>query len=238
MVGVFPQQPRSEHLPDIRTATGTARRNVVRALGAVAALAAAEHGIGELTQPEGAEGFLLIESWPHVAAFESLSGEPAMTLIPDVRVTGLVTVVVSAWLAWWAFHNQAARRDGWVLLGLSALLLLTGGGFGPALLTAALGAMLLRSPHLPDGHRRARVVMALAGRWRPLLVLTVGAFLALFPGVVLLDWATGVDTVWLAAVLPIIAFCGVGLTLAAARAQDTPPPPRSARGGRRSLRPR
>jgi hypothetical protein len=47
----------------------------------VAAFPRVEHGVGELMQPSTDSGSVLIESWPDVAAFERLSGEPAMTLI-------------------------------------------------------------------------------------------------------------------------------------------------------------
>ena len=72
----------------------------------MAAFAGLEHGVGELTQPNTDPGSLLIESWPHVAAFESLGGEPAVTLIPDLRVAGVVTVLSSLALGWWVEHRQ------------------------------------------------------------------------------------------------------------------------------------
>ncbi|WP_350275698.1 hypothetical protein [Kribbella sp. HUAS MG21] len=203
---------------------------VVAALGALAALAGAEHGIGELTQPSARTTSVVIESWPHVVAFEPLNSEPAMTLIPDLRVSGVVTIVVSLALGWWAARAQARRHDAWVLLGLSVLLLLVGGGFGPPLLGVLISIGLARAARTrPTTRPAGKAQRALAGRWRELLVVTVSSYLALFPGVVLLRWWTGFDSTWLSALLPAAAFTALAFTLMAALAND-----RTASPGRRS----
>lgn len=207
---------RADEREGRRPGGGSATRTAVRVLGAVAAFAGAEHGLGELTQPDPDHGALVIESWPHVGAFEPLNGEPAMTVIPDVGAAGAITVLVSLFLGWWAVRSHGVRRDGWVLLGFAALLLLVGGGFGPPLVAGALGVALLRPA--PAGRT------GLGRRWRPLLALTAGAFLALVPGVVLLGWLGWSGTLWLAAALPFLAFTGLLLTLVAVRADQAAGP--------------
>ena len=198
-----------------------ATRTAVASVGLVTAFAGAEHGVGELTQPSTDPGSLFIESWPHVAAFEPLGGEPAMTLIPDLRVAGVVTILTSLALGWWVLRVQARRRDGWLLLGLSVVLLLVGGGFGPPLIGLMLGYAMLRAvPSRPLARPPGTARRALGRRWRLLLVLTVSSFLALFPGLVLLRWWTGIDGSWLPALLPPAAFTGLVLTLLAALAHD------------------
>jgi len=186
--------------------------------GLLAAFAGLEHGIGELTRGDVVTGSLVIESWPHVAAFEVLGGEPAMTLIPDLRVAGTVTVLVSLALGWWALRNRSTRRDGWLLLGISVVLLLVGGGFGPPLvgLIVAVG-LIVRAD--PDAGTARTVRAGLARWWPPLLMLTVAAYLALFPGVVLLSWL-GADAPWATVALPFIAFGALVLSLLAASAND------------------
>lgn len=204
-----------------QTSARHATRTVVAALGLVTAFAGLEHGVGELTQPSTDPGSLFIESWPHVAAFEPLGGEPAMTLIPDLRVAGVVTIFSSLALGWWAVRARAHRRDWWLLLGLSVLLLLVGGGFGPPLLGLLLSIALMRAVSArPLVRPPGTVRRALGRRWRQLLVLTVSCFLALFPGVVLLRSWTGIDTPWLLSLLPPVAFTGLVLTLVAALAYD------------------
>ena len=194
---------------------------VVASVGLVIAFAGAEHGVGELTQPPVDSGSLFIESWPHVAAFQTVGGEPAMTLIPDLRVAGVVTILTSLALGWWVTQVQARRRDGWPLLGLSVVLLLVGGGFGPPLLALLLGFAMLRAvPSRPLARPPGKARQALSRRWQLLLVLTVSSFLALVPGLVLLRWWTGIDGSWLPALLTPAAFTGLVLTLVAALTHD------------------
>lgn len=215
-----------------RAPEGTSRhatRIVVATLGVLAAFAGVEHGVGELTQPSRDPGAIVIESWPHVEAFDVLAGEPAMTLIPDLRVSGLAAIADSVALGWWAVRARARRRDGWVLAALSLLLLLVGGGFGPPLLGLLLSTALTRTASERPRGRPGRACRTLGSRWRPLLVLSTTSFLGLFPGVVLLRWWTGFDAPWLAALLGPLAFTSLVLTLVAALAVDrsggSDPPP-------------
>lgn len=57
---------------------------MITAFGVVVALAGIEHGVGELLQGATRPDGLFIESWPDTAAFEILSGEPAMTVVPSL----------------------------------------------------------------------------------------------------------------------------------------------------------
>lgn len=108
-----------------------------------------------------------------------------------------------------------------MLLGLSLLLLLVGGGFGAPLLGVLLSIGLLRAVRVrPLLGSPGTVRRALGRRWRQLLILTVSSFLALFPGVILLSWWTGLDSLWLPSLLPAVAFTGLVFTLVAALAQD------------------
>lgn len=176
--------------------------------------------MGELLQDASTADGLVIESWPDVAAFEPLDGEPAMTLIPDLRIAGVVSVVTALALGWWAVRARPHRRDGWVLLGLSALLLVVGGGFGPPLVGLVLAIGLLRADPRTRPRKPGRVRHALASAWRSLLLLTVSSFLALLLGVVLLQWLAGVDSTLLPVLLPPVAFGGLVLTLAGALTVD------------------
>ena len=77
------------------TSSISATRIVVSTFGAVVAFAGVEHGVGEILQGPVAPAGLAIESWPDVKAFEILAGEPAMTVIPNLLVTGVLAVVVA-----------------------------------------------------------------------------------------------------------------------------------------------
>src|SRR4029450_2566453 len=81
-----------------------ATRIVASSFGILAGLAGVDHGIGETLQGNIAPGGIMIESWPGSALLRSLGGEPAMTLVPNLLVTGVLAIVISLVLA----ANQGA----------------------------------------------------------------------------------------------------------------------------------
>lgn len=105
------------------------------------------------------------------------------------------------------------------MIGLAVLLLLVGGGFGPPVLTAALGLAAARTTR-PVRKPVGRFRRGIAGIWPVLLATTVAAYLGLFPGVVLLHRYAGVDSAVLVTVLVTTALAGLVLTLAAVTARD------------------
>lgn len=204
------------------TRTTRAMGATVAVLGSLTALAGLEHGIGEVLQGNRRPASPFIESWPDAAALEVLAGEPALTLFPSLLIAGLATVAVAVLLGSWAVMLGVRgvglpRRAGTVLSGLSVLLLLVGGGFGPPLIGLLCGAALVAGPAGPP-HGGAR--RALAASWRPVLVTTVLAYLALMPGVVVASLLTDAALTTPVAVLSVGSFVGVVLSLAAARARD------------------
>jgi hypothetical protein len=79
-----------------------ATRVVVGALGALVGLARVEHGVGEVLQGRGRPAALVIQSWPAAAGFEILSGEPAMTVVSDLLVTGVLAIAIGLTVAVWS----------------------------------------------------------------------------------------------------------------------------------------
>jgi hypothetical protein len=165
-----------------------ATRITVAAFGALAALAGLEHGIGEILQgnkpPEG----LMIQSWPDSAFFEILGGEPAMTLVPNLLLSGILAVLMSLILGTWATLFVHRKHGGQILILLSVLLLLVGGGFGPPLLGIILGAAATRidAPPAP-GRRPGGMGRVLGNLWPWSLAAGLVAWLLLCPGSLLLD---------------------------------------------------
>lgn len=204
--------------PSDHRATCTA----VRVLGVVAALSALTNGVGALVQRDTHADSLLIRSWPTADAFAPLNGEPAMTSVADLKVAGAITVLVAVVLAWRALRVQASRSDALVLIALAVLLLIMGGGFRPPILALLLGLTVLLAAR--PGLRpvaRGSTREALGRAWKPLLALTTAAFLAVFPGVVLLHALAGVDIPWLPTVLTLLAFTWLTITLVAVLAADS-----------------
>lgn len=190
-----------------------ARCLVTRVFGLFAAAAAAEHGVGEVLQGNRAPAGPFIQSWPGSDFFRIEGGEPALTLVPNLLGSGVLTLLLSALLAWRVMAGSA-RRPRLDLFGLSLLLLLVGGGFGPPLLGLAVAAAASAAAPKRD---RGSETLARAFWW--ILAITVLAWLALVPGLPLLDLAFGTGD---AALLPVIlaAFSLFPLCVVAARAAD------------------
>lgn len=207
--------PRRDGVPEVAS---RATRVVVGALGAVVGLAGAEHGIGELLQgPDRPEG-LFIMSWPDAAALEVLSGEPAMTVIPDLQVTGVLAIVAGLTTAVWSIGFAGHRHGGVVLVGLSVLLLLVGGGVAPPVMGVVLGAVATRMRKPSNGVPPA-LPRAIAPGWPWFLTAALVGYLGLMPGIVVADrfgWAS--ETLVMG--LMVLAFGGFVLALIAARAYD------------------
>lgn len=201
------------------TSSISATRIVVSTFGAIVAFAGVEHGVGEILQGPVAPAGLIIESWPHIAAFEILSGEPAMTVVPNLLVTGVLAVIVALAFGIWSVMFVERRHGGLVLIGLSVLLLLVGGGFGPPLIGFILG---LAATRIGAASRRppGRVARAVAPLWPWALGAGVLGYLGLVPGVVLVSWLFGVSDSNLVLGLTAVSFAALLLAPVAARTHD------------------
>jgi hypothetical protein len=217
MVAV-PAARRSEERVDEPSGGRSATRVVVAVLGTLVGLAGVEHGVGAILQgPVRADG-LFIMSWPDAAAMQILSGEPAMTVIPNLLVTGALTVAVGLAVAAWSIWFSARRYGGWVLIGLSLLLLLVGGGLAPPVMGVIVGAVATRTGGAPR-HAPGWLGRTVAPLWPWFLAGAVVGYLGLVPGMPVAS-ALGVASEWLVIGLAAFAFANFGLALIAARAHD------------------
>jgi hypothetical protein len=196
-----------------------ATRVAVGALGALVGFAGVEHGIGEVLQgPVRPDGWS-ITSWPDAAALEVLSGEPAMTVVPDLQVTGVLAIVVGLAVAVWSIRFSARRHGGPVLVGLSVLLLLVGGGLAPPVMGVALGAVATRMGKPSPPRMPPSPIRAIAPAWPWFLTAAMAGYLGLMPGIVVASrwgWASEALVVG----LMVVAFTGFVLALLAARGYD------------------
>jgi hypothetical protein len=195
---------------------GAALQTVVAWFGVLAALAGMEHGLGEILQGPVRPDSPFIRSWPQHEGFEVLDGEPAVTVIPDLMVSGVATVAVAAALAAWAVLGMRRRHGALVLIGLSLLLLAVGGGFGPPLLGIILG--LGASVPATPARRPGRATRAMAGVWPWALGAGAAGYLGLVPGTLVLHALWGPPPPAVVYGLMALAFGGVILALAGARA--------------------
>jgi hypothetical protein len=193
-----------------------ATRVVVSTLGAIAGLMGIEHGIGETLQGNVAPDGMMISSWPGSAFFSTLAGEPAMTIIPNLLVTGILAILFSLMFLVWAILFVQRKHSGLVLILLSIVMLLVGAGFGPPILGILVGATATRihapltwlRTHLPDG-----LGCFLGKLWPWSFSACIIAWLSLFPGSVLLDHFFGANNPNLIYTFILCAFGFLGLTV-------------------------
>lgn len=199
-----------------------ATRVTASTFGALAAMAGIEHGIGELWQGNVTPGALIIESWAGSDLFRILAGEPALTIVPNLLVSGILTILFSLTLLVWAIWFVQRKHAGLVLIGLSLILLLVGGGFGPPLLGILVGTTATRiCAPLPwwRAHLAGRHLLATLWPW--LFAAAVVAWLSIFPGTVLVDYFFGLEGQELLVYLTILAaFVFLFLTIVSAFAYD------------------
>src|SRR5512145_69097 len=110
-------------------------------LGILAGIMGIEHGIGEVLEGNRPTEGVFILSWPDSAFFEIMAGEPAMTIIPNYFVTGLLAIIFSGAFLIVLVKSGHDRKAPMILLALLVLMLLFGAGFGPPIL--ALIAVLI-----------------------------------------------------------------------------------------------
>ncbi len=198
----------------------SATRTVIAVFGTLAALAGVEHGIGELLQGAVAPSSRMIQSWPDAHAFDVLGGEPALTVVPNLALTGVLAMAAAVVLGVWAVWFIERPRGGVVLIALSIVLLLVGGGFGPPLIGIILGlaaTRTFRGRHEATG----RVRRMLAKTWSWALVAGMVGYLSLVPGMVVLSQLTGFEDSTAVLVLSALSFAALILALVAARAYDS-----------------
>jgi hypothetical protein len=172
-----------------------ATKVTVSTFGVVAALAGLEHGIGEILQGNRAPDGMMILSWPESAFFRIVAGEPAITIVPNLLVTGILAVIASLVFLVWVTMFVQRKHSGLVLILLSLVMLLVGGGFGPPLLGVILGVAATRI-HAPfrwwRTHQSSGARQFLTKLWPWSVVAGLIAWLLLLPGSTLLDYFVGV----------------------------------------------
>jgi len=165
-----------------------ATRITATALGLTAGVAGVEHGVFEIlqgnTRPEG----LMIASIgsPCVPEQTWNACEPAMTVVPNFLITGILAVLFGVTVLIWSVFLVHKKRGGLVLILLCIPLLLFGGGLFPPLIGIIAGALGMRinKPLDPEGSRLS------GGLLRVLAVLWPWA-LGLFVAWVFGQWVIG-----------------------------------------------
>src|SRR5271157_682768 len=201
-----------------------ATKVTVSTLGVIMGLAGIEHGIGEVLQGNTAPGGIIFPSWPASAFFRIVGGEPAMTIIPNLLVTGILAILFSLIFIAWASHFVQRKYGGLVLILLAMVMLLVGGGIFPPVLGIMIGVLGTRintqftwwRAHLSVGLRHF-----LGEIWPWFFVVCLIAWLLLFPGINLLGYFLGVNDPNLTVILIFFALGSFLLTILSGFASDS-----------------
>ena len=108
-----------------------ATRAVASTLGVLVGLAGIEHGFFEVLQGNVTPSDIMIDAIGPAQRFWEYGTERALTIIPNFFVTGILTIIVGLLVTIWAGAFIDRKYGARVLMLLSIILWLVGGGFAP-----------------------------------------------------------------------------------------------------------
>ena len=120
-----------------------AAKTVAMWFGIVAGIAGLEHGYFEILQGNtrlASPAFFPSMGPPCVPEEVWNACEPAMTILPNFLIAGILSVILGLLIIVWSAGFIKRRNGGLVLILLSIVLLLFGGGFFPPLIGIVGGA--------------------------------------------------------------------------------------------------
>lgn len=170
-------------------------------MGTLMGLAGLEHGIGEVLQGNVAPGGIMIRSWPDSAFFQSLNGEPALTILPDLLLTGLLAVFFSALFVVWSIRWTHRANGGKILMLLALPMLLFGGGIFPPILGFLISAFAHLITTRSHGHPGGGIFRLIGRGWPWVFAACCAAWLALFPGIAVLGYFFGIENIGMTLVI-------------------------------------
>ena len=183
-------------------------------LGILAGVMGIEHGIGEALEGYRPTESLFILSWPDAQFFEIMAGEPAMTIIPNYLITGLLAIIFSCIFLVEIIMSRPGWKSNILLFTLLILMLLTGGGFGPPLtgIIAVLIGMKRDSPLRTWSRLPVKLHNVFSRMWPWSFGLCLFGWLMLFPGASLIAFFTGMDSELLMTIPILVAFLFIPIT--------------------------
>lgn len=202
----------------------SATKLTVSALGILMGVAGIEHGIGEILQGNVAPVGIMFPSWPDSAFFRIVGGEPAMSVIPNLLVTGVLAILFSLTFLVWATLFVQRKNGGLILILLATVMLLVGGGIFPPIIGIILGILGTRI-NAPLTWWRTHLFVDLRhflGKvWLGSFVACLIAWLLLFPGINILGYFFGVNNPSLTVLFIFFAFGSLLSTLFTGFAHDS-----------------
>ncbi|MBN1217651.1 MAG: hypothetical protein JXM69_01885 [Anaerolineae bacterium] len=163
--------------------TFSAAKSIALIFGILAGLGGLTHGVGEVLQGNVKPDGIAINSWAQGPIATNMGGEPGITIVPNLLVTGILTLLISVAIIVWTILGRN-KHYGRTLLLLSVALLLVGGGVGPPLIgmLAGVAGIGVEKPstwwrqHLPENVRH---VLAVLWPWVFSIAVINGVFLVI-----------------------------------------------------------
>lgn len=157
-----------------------ATKTVATWLGILAGLAGLEHGYFEFLQGNIPRPALVFPSMgpPCVPEQSWNACEPALTILPNLQMAGILTVLLSLSIIVWSVFFIQIKYGSSVLIGLSVLLLLAGGGIFPPLF-GILGGVAGAKINKPFAGKHPKSITRFVARLWP------------WPLVILITWLLG-----------------------------------------------
>lgn len=121
------------------TINKSAARFTASTFGFLSGLGGITHGIGEIRQGNVASSGIVINSWAEGPIATNMGGEPAMAIVPNLLITGLLTIIFSLAVMVWSVMFVQRKQGGLVLILLSIAMLIVGGGFAPPVMGILAG---------------------------------------------------------------------------------------------------
>lgn len=195
-----------------------ALRITVGVFGMIAGFSGIQHGFYEMLQGHVRPNSLFIVSYGPPCQPEQMwhGCEPAMTVIPDLFWSGICSMVAGLAVLIWAAAFVQRKHGGLVLVLLTVLQLLVGGGLVPPVIGIVAGLAGTRINSEPQRGRTGRGSQLLAMLWPWLLGFFVVWIFGQYPiGYYFNDWLrTNGHLIFLFIGLPMV------LAIPAASARD------------------
>jgi hypothetical protein len=202
----------------------SATQITVSTFGVMMALAGIEHGIGEVLQGNTAPSGIMFPSWPEAEFFRNVAGEPAMSIVPNLLITGILAVLFSLIYLVWATRFVQRKHAGLILILLAIIMLLVGGGIFPPIIGIFIGILATKIKTQPLEWRTLPAVgpqFFLSKVWPWSFVICVIGWLLLFPGTNILGYFFSVDNPNLTIILISFALGSLLLTIFSGLAHDS-----------------
>jgi len=122
----------------------SATRVTASTLGAIVGLAGMEHGFLETLQGSATTNGLVIDAIGPAQKLWPGATEPALTIIPNFFASGIIAMIVGLLVTFWAVAFVQRKYSALILLLLSIMLFLVGGGSPPIFLGVVASAVATR----------------------------------------------------------------------------------------------